>query len=150
MVEGKRLMLDDTSFQELAAICEMEQGETLEFIVPYSLEKHQEEFSKPNVVYKTIRQGKDLVGFVILALDPDDVSIELRRIVVSNPGRGIGACTLEIVRDLCGCEYGRSRVWLDVFETNSHARYVYEKAGYSCFGKSEHEGRTLLLYEILT
>lgn len=148
-MQDETIALEDMSLQDLLRICEMEEGEARNYIIPYSLKSHQEEFAKPSVLYKSIRQGDDQVGFVILVLDPDGVSIELRRIVVSNPGRGIGGRVLETVRDLCGSELGRSRIWLDVFETNYRARHVYEKAGYSCFGKSEHEGRALLLYETL-
>ncbi|MCE8032780.1 GNAT family N-acetyltransferase [Billgrantia tianxiuensis] len=148
------LALEAVSFEELEIIGAMEAGEARDYIIPYSLEKHQQEFMKPAVIYKAIRHGKirhgkNPAGFVMLALDPDGVSVELRRIVVPNPGRGIGVRALEAVRELCRSELGRKRIWLDVFETNYRARHVYEKVGYSCFGKTEHEGRTLLLYETL-
>jgi len=141
------IALDDTDFRELAAICEMEQGGARHFILPYPLERHREEFVKPTVVYKSIRRGETLVGFVILALDPDGLSVEFRRIVVSEPCRGLGTRAVELVRDVCRRELGRTRIWLDVFESNERARRVYEKAGYSRFGTSDHEGRALLLYE---
>lgn len=141
------IALDDTEFRELPAICEMEQGEARHFVLPYPLQRHQEEFAKPTVVYKSIRRGENLVGFVILVLDPDGLSVEFRRIVVSEPGRGLGKRAVELVRDVCRRELGRTRIWLDVFESNERAKRVYEKAGYSQFGTSEHEGRALLLYE---
>lgn len=141
------IALIDTDLRELPAIYEMEQGEARHFIFQYSLERHREEFAKPAVVYKSIRRGENLVGFVILALDPDGLSVEFRRIVVSEPGRGVGKRAVELVRDVCRHELGRTRIWLDVFEANERAKRIYEKAGYSRFGASEHEGRTLLLYE---
>ena len=52
-----------------------------------------------------------------------------------------------MVDQICRSEFGRLRVWLDVFETNLRARHVYEQCGYQRFGESEHEGRRLLLYE---
>ena len=143
------LALEAVSFEELEIIGAMEAGEARDYIIPYSLEKHQQEFMKSAVIYKAIRHGKNPAGFVMLALDPDGVSVELRRIVVSQPGHGIGVRALEAVRALCRSELGRKRIWLDVFETNYRAKHVYEKVGYSCFGKTEHEGRTLLLYETL-
>lgn len=148
-MQSEALTLESVSLQDLPAICAMEDGAARDYIIPYSPAKHQEEFAKPSVLYKAIRQGTRLTGFVMLAMDPDGVSVELRRIVISNPGHGIGVRTLEMVRELCGRELGRSRIWLDVFETNRRARHVYEKVGYSYFGKSEHEGRVLLLYETL-
>ncbi|MCE8016155.1 GNAT family N-acetyltransferase [Halomonas sp. MCCC 1A17488] len=148
-MQVEALTLEDVLFEELKIIGAMEAGEARDYIIPYSLEKHQQEYAKSAVIYKAVRNGKVLVGFVMLALDPDGVSVELRRIVVSAPGRGIGVRVLEGIRELCRSELGRKRIWLDVFETNHRARHVYEKVGYSCFGKTEHDGRTLLLYETL-
>ena len=148
-MQDETLTLEDVLFEELEIIGSMEAGEARDYIIPYSLEKHQQEFMKPAIIYKTIRHGENPAGFVMLAIDPDGVSVELRRIVVSQPGHGIGVRALEAVRELCRHELGKSRIWLDVFEANYRARHVYEKMGYACFGKTEHAGRTLLLYEIL-
>lgn len=142
--------LHDTEFAELQSICDMEQSEARELIIPYTLDRHRTAFADPAIVYKSIRRGEQVVGFVILALDPDGVSVELRRIVVTSRGRGIGTRAVELVHELCKHEFGRHRVWLDVFESNELARHVYERCGYSCFGAAEHEGRRLLLYETMT
>jgi diamine N-acetyltransferase len=84
---------------------------------------------------------------LILVLDSDNRSVELRRIVVTEKGHGYGKRVVSMVDEICRKELGRIRVWLDVFETNERARHVYEECGYRCFGRSEHEGKTLLLYE---
>lgn len=147
MLTTETIALCDTAVEELAVICEMEQGDARHSIVPYSLHRHREEIGKPDIVYKSIRRSDKLIGFMILALDPDGQSVELRRIVVAEPGRGIGQRVVGMVRELCRTEFGRRRVWLDVFETNERARHVYERCGYRPFGTSELEGRTLLLYE---
>lgn len=147
MLTDETITLRDTKVEELPAICEMEQGEARNFIILYSLERHREEFGRPAVVYKSICRADRLIGFIMLVLDPDGQSVEFRRIVVSEPGRGIGKRAIGMVRHLCRSELGRARLWLDVFETNERARHVYEKSGYRPFGASEHEGRTLLLYE---
>ena len=141
------MVLLQTKREELERIHEMEQGEARRFIIPYSLERHLIEFARPDVIYRSIQVDGELIGFVILVLDSDGRSVEFRRIVVSAPGRGYGRRAVEIVNETCRRELGRSRVWLDVFESNHRARHVYEQCGYRQFGRSEHEGRTLLLYE---
>lgn len=143
----KELVLRDTEREDLARISEMEQGEAQKFILAYSLEQHQTEFAKREVVYKSIWLRDELVGFLILVLDPDGRSVEFRRVVISKPGHGYGKRVVGKIDELCRSELGRSRIWLDVFETNARARHVYERCGYRCFGESEHAGRTLLLYE---
>ena len=147
MLPNPELLVRDTQREELDRICDMEQGEARNFIFPYPLQRHQLEFARPDVVYKSILRDGQHIGFLILVLDPDDRSVEFRRIVVTEPGRGYGKSVLRMVDKICRGELGRNRVWLDVFETNEQARHVYEQCGYQRFGKSGHEGKTLLLYE---
>lgn len=140
------LLVRDTKREELDRIFEIEQS-ARSFIIPYSLERHQAEFAKPGVVYKSIWSGGQVIGFMILVLDADGRSVEFRRIVIASPGLGCGKHVVRQVDEICRRELGRTRVWLDVFEDNQRARHVYEQCGYRQFGASKHEGRTLLLYE---
>jgi ribosomal protein S18 acetylase RimI-like enzyme len=146
-IPSEELLICDTKREELGRICAMEQGEARNFIIPYPLDRHEAEFAKPDVVYKSISRGGQHIGFLILVLDSDARSVELRRIVVTESGRGYGKRVVSMIDDICRDEFGRVRVWLDVFETNERARHLYEQCGYRRFGESEHEGRSLLLYE---
>lgn len=146
MPDEHKLILRDTIPAEIRRIWEMEQGEARRFILPYTLERHYKELEKPDVFYKSIRRNKKLIGFLILVLDPDGESVEFRRIVISEPGNGYGKQVIGMVDQICREELGRSRLWLDVFETNKRARHVYEECGYRQFGQSELRGRTLILY----
>lgn len=147
MLSNQELLIRDTKPEELGRICEMERGEARNSIIPYSLDRHQAEFTKPEVVYKSIWCGSQHIGFLIFVLDSDARNVEFRRIVVTEPGRGYGKRVVRMVDEICRDELGRVRVWLDVFETNERARHVYEQCGYRTFGRFEYEGRTLLLYE---
>jgi GNAT superfamily N-acetyltransferase len=147
MLSNRELLVRATKREELGRICEMERGEARNFVIPYSLDRHQEEFAKPEVLYKSIWRSGQHIGFLILVLDSDARSIELRRIVVIEPGCGYGKKVVRMVDDICRDELGRVRVWLDVFETNERARHVYEQCGYHKFARTEHKGRNLLLYE---
>lgn len=143
------LELRQTATEDLAGVAALEQGDARAYIIPYSLERHRRELDRPDVVYRSIHRAGELIGFVILVLDPDGRSVELRRIVVAEPGRGHGTAAMSQVEALCHGELGRSRIWLDVFGDNQRARHFYEKCGFVPFGRSAHEGRTLLLYEKL-
>jgi RimJ/RimL family protein N-acetyltransferase len=147
MLADQKISIRNTRREELDRICDMEQGEARGFIIAYSFERHQAEFARPGIAYKSIWRDNHLIGFLILALDSDSLSVEFRRIVVSEPGRGYGKKVVKWVDEICRREFGRTRVWLDVFETNTRARRVYEQCGYRMFGKSDHEGEALLLYE---
>lgn len=147
MLSNQELFIRDTKREELGRICEMKRGEARNFVIPSSLDRHRIEFTKPEVVYKSIWRGDQHIGFLILVLDSDARSVEFRRIVVTEPGCGYGKKVVRMVDGICRDELSRGRVWLDVFETNKRARHVYEQCGYCTFGRFEHEGKTLLLYE---
>ena len=147
MAQDEELLVRATDRTELERIYRMERGEAREFIMAYSLDRHHAEFARPGVTYKSIWSEGHHVGFLILALDPDGRSVEFRRIVVIEPGRGFGRKAVRAVDAICRDELGRARVWLDVFEANQRARYLYEQCGYRRFGEYEREGRMLLLYE---
>ncbi|MGE0058322.1 MAG: GNAT family N-acetyltransferase [Dehalococcoidia bacterium] len=140
------LTLRNTTSHELAAIAVMEQGEAAATILPASAEQHREDFVRPDVLYESLVRDHELLGFVILVLDPDGLSLEMRRIVVAAPGHGNGTRAVRLVDDVARA-HGRERIWLDVFEENARARHVYENCGYSVFGDTELNGRRLLLYE---
>jgi diamine N-acetyltransferase len=147
MTADQEILICDTKREELAQILDMEQGDASRLILPYSLKQHEVEFARPNIIYKSIWRDGRMIGFLILALDPDARSLEFRRIVLSETGRGYGKRVLGMIDEICRREFGRTRVWLDVFETNARARHVYEQCGYRKFASSQHNGRTLLLYE---
>jgi diamine N-acetyltransferase len=138
--------LRDTLVDELPRIAALEVTHGGGFILSYPLERHHREFARPDTLYNTVYCNGDFVGFVILVLDPDGHSIEFRRIVIAESGKGLGKAVVHMVSDLAR-RLGRARAWLDVFENNARARHVYEQCGYRQFGRSTYAGRDLLLYE---
>ena len=80
----------DSKTSDIQWIFDLEQGEARDFIMPYSLERHRIEFANDAVIYKSVWDDNELIGFLLLALDPDGRSIEFRRIVISPSGRGYG------------------------------------------------------------
>jgi RimJ/RimL family protein N-acetyltransferase len=142
------LVLRDATTSDLDTIAAMEQGEAAATILAASVEQHRHDLSRPGVIYKCIEQDGELLGFVILQLDADGFSLELKRIVVGQPGHGHGTQAVQLI-DGVARDLGRTRVWLDVFEDNPRARHVYEKCGYSVFGEAELNGRLLVLMERL-
>lgn len=134
--------------EDLAAFAAMEaDADTAGYIIPYPLQRHREEFARPEILYLAIHTEDALLGFILLALDLDGTSVECRRIVVAAKGAGTGQAALAALEGYCLKTLGRKRLWLDVFEHNQRARHVYEKLGYTLCGRDQYEGKTLLLYE---
>src|SRR5687767_13368139 len=119
------LTLRDTNLRDLDAIVAMEEGDASRSILAVPREQHEQDLLDPALIYKSVIVEEDIVGFVILKLDDDGLSLEMKRIVVSRPGHGYGRQAVRQVDDVAR-QVGRDRIWLDVFEENSRARYIYE------------------------
>nr|WP_232288054.1 MULTISPECIES: GNAT family N-acetyltransferase [Pseudoalteromonas] len=112
-----------------------------------SLLAHQQLFSESNIHYLTIHSGSEIVGFIILAVEPELKSVEFRRIVVAKKGLGIGQEAIKQMEKYVLEELCITRIWLDVFADNTRAQYIYQKLGYQQFDTMLYDNRILLLFE---
>lgn len=149
MLSDGVISLEATRPDEIPAIMRMESGEdAAQYVTQFSAERHERDLRDPGIVYKSVFDDRgELIGFIILVLDPEPSSVELRRIVVTAKGRGYGRRTMMLAEHVCRDEIGRRRIWLDVFEFNTRAQRVYEHCGYRQFGTGEQDGKPLRLYE---
>jgi RimJ/RimL family protein N-acetyltransferase len=85
----------------------------------------------------------------LLKLEDDETSIEFRRIVVVERGKGIGQQILNEIEKYCLNKLKRNRIWLDVFEFNKRGIHIYEKQGYHKTGETDIESKRALIYEKL-
>ncbi|MGD0301437.1 MAG: GNAT family protein, partial [Bryobacteraceae bacterium] len=70
-------------------------------------------------------------GHVILrGIQSVNCSVELMRVVVSEPGQGLGRAVLDAIVTKVFDELAAHRLWLDVFEHNARARHVYRSVGF--------------------
>jgi ribosomal protein S18 acetylase RimI-like enzyme len=133
---------------ELELFQSFEAGEdTKEYIIPYTMEKHIEEFNKAGIVYKTILNGSKIIGFMILNLEEDGKSVEFRRIVINEKGKGFGMMAIKYLDYIVKEEYIRNRIWLDVYANNERGIHIYEKCGYKYLKSVEYQGKELKVYE---
>lgn len=121
--------------------------DTKDYIIPYTVEKHIEEFNKSNIFYKTILNGNKIVGFMILNLEEDKKSVEFRRIVINEKGKGFGIMAINYLDYIVKEEYLRNRIWLDVFANNKRAIHIYETCGYKYLNSINQLGKELNIYE---
>ncbi len=70
-------------------------------------------------------------GFAILqGIHSEHRSLHLKRIAVGVPGRGCGKELLDYAMSRVFLHHHAHRFWLDVFETNTRARRIYEGCGF--------------------
>lgn len=143
MIELRRAQLS-----QLPLFSEMEEdADTSPYILPTTLDQHRRAFALDDIIYLTIYRDDEAGGFIILSLDSDARSVELRRIVVADKGRGTGPRAIAALEDYCRQRLQRDRIWLDVFDFNRRGRRVYSGLGYSQFDQREFEGQQLLFFD---
>lgn len=146
--DASTLRLRPSEATELEGFTRLEQDpETAAFILPTTLQQHQAQFDRDDIVYLTIECDGQTGGYFILALEADGASVEFRRIVVANRGNGIGQRAIPAMEAWCRERLGRRRIWLDVFDTNHRGRHVYEKLGYRRYDQKPWDDRILYFYE---
>jgi aminoglycoside 6'-N-acetyltransferase len=89
----------------------------------------------PDEELLVIRAGDAFAGFVLLAgVGNLDTGIELRRIVATPAGAGIGRAALQQALRRAFQQHGTHRVWLDVRIDNHAARALYTSLGFRVDG----------------
>jgi GNAT superfamily N-acetyltransferase len=149
MISDGIITIQNTEYGELKRIHIMEQDpDTKPFICSYPLKKHRREYKEENIIYKSIyTASRQLVGFILFALDKDGFSLELRRIVINEKGRGYGKRAISLVDKIAESEFGRTRIWLDVYEDNIRAQHIYEANGYRHIRSTHNAGKRLKIYQ---
>lgn len=96
------------------------------------------------------------VGYVILVgLEDADLSINIKRLVVTDKSKGYGKQALRLIKKFAFEELQAHRLWLDVKDFNLRARYVYETGGFIVEGilreciKTGDKFESLVLMSIL-
>jgi diamine N-acetyltransferase len=107
-----------------------------EFVGQWSEERHRLTLDGGDArYYVSEAEWGEVQAYVILrGIRENSRAIELKRIVVGAPERGLGRNILEELIRIAFCELGAHRLFLDVFEDNSRARHLYESLGF------QHEG----------
>ena len=102
------------------------------FVGQWSEERHLANLTGGDARYFVSEmESGDLQAYAILrGLSEDSGSIELKRIVVATPERGLGRRMLEELIRIVFEDLNAHRLFLDVFEDNARARHLYESAGF--------------------
>jgi diamine N-acetyltransferase len=103
-----------------------------QFVGQWPEERHRATLAGADALYLVAESGPDqLQAYVILrGLSEESGAIELKRIVVANPGRGLGRRILAEVIRAAFEEFHAHRLFLDVYEDNVGARHLYESLGF--------------------
>lgn len=107
-----------------------------EFVGQWSEERHRATLSGGDArYYVSENESGEVQGYAILrGLQETSRAVELKRIVVAVPERGLGRTMLKELIRIAFRELGAHRFYLDVFDDNARARHVYESLGFQYEG----------------
>jgi diamine N-acetyltransferase len=122
---------------DIPAILALERTPTArEFVGQWSEERHRATLVAGDArYYVTDAASGEIQAYAILrGLHEDSRAIELKRIVVAIPERGLGRRILSELMRIAFRELGAHRLFLDVYEDNARARHLYESLGFQFEG----------------
>ncbi|MGA2630832.1 MAG: GNAT family protein [Terriglobia bacterium] len=92
---------------------------------------HERQMANADCLYYMVEQKGERAGYVILrGLTSINRCVELKRIVIAEPGRGVGRQVLRAIIDKGFGELSAHRLWLDVYDDNHRARHIYRSLGF--------------------
>ncbi|MGA8085964.1 MAG: GNAT family N-acetyltransferase [Terracidiphilus sp.] len=114
-----------------------------EFVGQWSEDRHRATLAGGNARYFVSETDwGEVQGYAILrGLQESSLAIELKRIVIAVPERGLGRRMLKEVMRIAFCELGAHRLFLDVYEDNARARHPYESLGFQYEGLMREAAR---------
>ena len=158
-IENNSIGLRPASPDEVDYIHELEsRPENSMYVMPYSKERHLQVITNPDEELLVIvdRSTGQHLGFVILAgLTNPNLSLEFRRLIIGEKGKGIGRQVVKLLIQYCFDILRFHRLWLDVYEDNERGIHLYQSIGFVQEGKlrdvirHEDSYRSLLLFSLL-
>ena len=104
-----------------------------QFVDQWPREQHLDAMVSKDILH-LLFEDEDLnkpVGYAIVAgLENRNKSIELKRIVITDKGRGVGRKAIRLVKKMAFEKFKTHRLWLDVREKNRLAQNLYKSEGF--------------------
>jgi diamine N-acetyltransferase len=107
-----------------------------EFVGQWTEDRHRATLAGGDARYFVSEtEWSELQAYAILrGINENPGAIELKRIVVAVPERGLGRRMLKELMRIAFSELGAHRLFLDVYEDNARARHLYESLGFQYEG----------------
>lgn len=132
MIDTERLLIVEAVESEIDTIKEIESHkDNRNFIWIGTYEEHKAEIEDKNHLLLVFKQKEDLaiIGYALIRLDYKSEIFELRRIAISEKGKGYGKEAMLAILKYAFEERNTNRFWLDVYPDNTIGIQLYESLG---------------------
>jgi len=137
ILETERLLMEEAVESEIDTIIQLESHkDNRDFLWIGTFEEHQAEIKDKNHLLLVFKRKEDLfiVGYALIRLDYKSEIFELRRIAISEKGKGYGREVMLALLKFAFEEKNTNRFWLDVYPDNIIGIKLYEGLGMHCDG----------------
>ena len=131
------MLLRLTTPDDIPAILALERTALArEFVGQWSEERHRSTLAGDDARYfvSETAWGEIQAYAILRGIQESSRAIELKRIVVAVPERGLGRRMLKELMRIAFLELSAHRLFLDVYEDNARARHLYESLGFQYEG----------------
>jgi RimJ/RimL family protein N-acetyltransferase len=131
------MLLRRATLDDIPAILALERTPMArEFVGQWSEERHRTTLSGGDAhYYVSETEWGEVQAYAILrGIQETSRAIELKRIVVAVPERGLGRRVLKELVRIAFRELNAHRLFLDVYDDNARARHLYESLGFQYEG----------------
>ena len=127
-----RLYLMEAQESDINMIMEIENHkDNRDFIWRGTYEQHLSEINDENHLLLKFEKAEDrgIAGYCLIGLDRHSERFELRRIAITEKGKGYGREAITALMDYAFTELGMNKFWLDVYPDNKVGIALYESLG---------------------
>jgi len=131
-IETDRLIIEEAVETDIDTIIELESHkDNRDFLWIGTEEEHKAEIADKNHLLLIFREKTDLhvIGYGLVRLDFKSEIFELRRIAISEKGKGYGRESMEALFEQAFEKMNINRFWLDVYPDNVIGIKLYERLG---------------------
>lgn len=145
----KEVRLAEAQEKDIDFILSTEKAEEGDaFIQSWTKSQHLKGLADEKLQYLMILTEDKIIGFFILGFDADETSMEFKRVVITDKGRGFGQLAIRAMITYVFSQLDKTRLWLDVYEENTWAQHIYEKLGFVFQRTEPYQGRVLKIYQL--
>lgn len=132
IIETKRLKIDEAVAADIEMIIEIESHkDNRDFLWIGTVQEHLDEIADPKHMLLVFREKAtgEVKGYSLIRLDFKSHIFEVRRIAITDKGKGYGKESMKALIKYAFEETQTNRLWLDVYPDNEIGIKLYESLG---------------------
>lgn len=133
--KSDNIVIRSTQQDDLEFVINAEREEdNAQYVGQWTKEQHLNALTQKDIMHLIVEEAisSKIVGYVIIAgLQNPNRSIEFRRIVITEKGKGLGRETLKLIKKIVFEQLKAHRLWLDVRYKNHRAQNLYQSEGFT-------------------